>query len=57
MNPCNCLPAPQHAAHLQDFTCKAPTSDPAKVAQLLSEPRGSGAKPVPTSLPGQEPTI
>ncbi|PRW45152.1 spermatogenesis-associated 20 [Chlorella sorokiniana] len=39
----------------QDFTCKAPTSDPAKVAQLLAEPRGSGAKPMPTSLPGQEP--
>lgn len=36
----------QHYPHPplpQDFTCKAPTSDPAKVAQLLSEPRRSAA--------------
>lgn len=36
----------QHHPHPplpQDFTCKAPTSDPAKVSQLLSEPRRSAA--------------
>lgn len=32
---------------LQNFTCKAPTTDPAKLRQVLSEPRvGLGAAPV-----------
>lgn len=37
----------------QNFACRAPTADPAKVAQLLAEPRSSGVpKPQPTSVPG-----
>lgn len=53
---CRCLHRFQRSCFSppQDFTCKAPTSEPAKVAQLLAEPRGSGAKPVPTSLPGHK---
>ena len=30
---------------VQNFTCKAPTTDPAKVAQVLAEPRNSGLQP------------
>jgi hypothetical protein len=33
------------AASPQNFTCKAPTKDPEKVKQLLSEPRLSAVKP------------
>ena len=37
---------------LQNFACKAPTTSPAKVAELLREPRSVGApKPQPVALP------
>ena len=42
---------PATAFVCQNFTCKAPTTDPAKVRQLLAEPRaGRGAKPTLTSF-------
>lgn len=43
---------PATAFVCQSFTCKAPTTCPEKVKQLLTEPRASAAaKPVPVSLP------
>ena len=35
---------------LQNYTCKAPTTDPAQLKAAMAEPRSVGAKPTPVAF-------